>query len=110
VEGIQALGAGAQGSAGGGPPSSTRERLDDIYRELKYLVAATQKRDVAGNIKFGKLVGQQKRLELALAFVDDPLPKTREVASAEGNHVLQAGLIEAAAAEIAEAIDRSFTS
>jgi cytochrome c-type biogenesis protein CcmH/NrfG len=24
-----------------------RQRLDDIYRELKYLVAATQKRDVA---------------------------------------------------------------
>jgi hypothetical protein len=54
------------------------------------------------------VAGQQKRLELALAFVEDPLPRTREVASAEGNQVLQPGLIEAAAAEIADAIDRSF--
>jgi hypothetical protein len=59
-------------------------------------------------------VGQQKRLELALAFVDDPLPRTREVASVPGMELLQPGVIEAAAAaaaaEIAEAIDQSFTS
>lgn len=87
-----------------------RKRLDDIYRELKYLVAETQKRDVSGNHNFGAIAGQQKRLALALAFVDDPLPKTREVAAADGNEVLQAGLIEASATEIADAIDRSFVS
>jgi predicted negative regulator of RcsB-dependent stress response len=86
-----------------------RERLDDIYRELKYLVVETQKRDNSGYAN-GQVAGHQKRLELALAFVNDPLPKTRAVAEAEVNQILQPGLIEAAAREIAEAVDQSFTS
>jgi len=56
------------------------------------------------------VAGHQKRLELALTFVKDPLPKTHEVASAKGNDVLRPGLIEDAAEEIADAIDRSFAS
>lgn len=85
-----------------------RERLDDIYRELKYLAKEAHVRNPAEGMRPDAVVGQQKRLEIALAFVDDPLPITREIASVSPpDEVLRADLIESAAREIAQAIDRA---
>lgn len=77
-----------------------REFLGDVYRELKYLAAVAQERNSAGSLLSDKITGQQRRLQIALAFLsEDDLPLTRELAEAPDLRVSE--LVPGAAEEVA---------
>jgi hypothetical protein len=82
-----------------------RQRLDDVYRELKYLAAAAATEMNLSHPNFGVITGHQRRLQIALAFVSRPMPATKSVAELSALSVLTPPHIDAAAQEIVEAME-----